>query len=48
MGASTGALDSHRCRPHRGALTMKARRRARLTARRNQAEFIVGHSSFFL
>ena len=30
IGASTWALGSHRCSPYRGALTMKAIRRARL------------------
>lgn len=46
MGASTWALGSHRCRPYRGALTMKAIRRARLDIIPVQDEEIVGCESF--
>lgn len=45
IGASTWALGSHRCRPYRGALTMKVRRRARLAISPDQEEFIVGCDS---
>lgn len=33
MGASTWAFGNHRCRPYSGALTINARRRARLDSR---------------
>lgn len=46
IGASTWALGSHRWSPYRGALTMKARSRARLAARPDQELFIVGWESF--
>lgn len=45
MGASTWALGSHRCRPYRGALTMKAVSRARLDIRPVQEAVIVGRES---
>lgn len=45
MGASTWALGSHRCRPYRGALTMKASRRANPAIRLDQEEFSVGCES---
>lgn len=46
MGASTWALGSHRCKPYRGALTMKARNRARLHTRLVQDVGMVGCDSF--
>lgn len=46
MGASTWALGSHRCKPYRGALTMKAISRARLDIRPVQEEGVVGCESF--
>ena len=45
MGASTWALGNHRCRPYRGALTMKASRRARLAIKPDQEVFSVGCES---
>ena len=45
MGASTWALGSHRCRPYRGALTMKAIRRARLDTVVVQDRGVVGWES---
>lgn len=45
IGASTWALGSHRCRPYRGALTMKAKRRARLAIRPVQEGGVVGCES---
>lgn len=45
MGASTWALGSHRWRPYRGALTIKASRSARLAIRPDQEESSVGWKS---
>lgn len=45
IGASTWALGSHRCKPYKGAFTMKAIKRARLANRLDQEEFSVGCES---
>lgn len=45
IGASTWALGSHRCRPYRGALTMKAINNARLDIKPVQEVEIVGCES---
>lgn len=42
IGASTWALGSHKCKPYRGALTMKARSRARLDISPVQEAGVVG------
>lgn len=46
MGASTWALGSHRCKPYRGALTMKAIRRAKLDIMPVQDNEVGGCESF--
>lgn len=45
IGASTWALGSQRCRPYRGALTMKAISRAKLDTRPVQEVGAVGCDS---
>lgn len=44
IGASTCALGSHRCKPYRGAFTINASRRARLSRRGDQE--VAGGVSF--
>lgn len=46
MGASTWALGSHRCRPYKGAFTMNAVSRARLSKRVDQELVGSGWESF--
>lgn len=46
IGASTWALGSHRCRPYRGAFTMNAVDRARLSRRVDQELVSSGWVSF--